>query len=44
MSAATLAQNLNLDKLSDCDTMAQVQSTLQRPVSRSCRTPRNQLE
>jgi len=44
MSASALAQDVRLDKLSDCHTLALVQSTLQRPVSRSCRAPRNQLE
>ena len=44
MSVAVVAQGLNLDKLSDCNTLAQVQSMLQRTVSRSCRPPHNPLE
>jgi hypothetical protein len=44
MSAGALAQNLPLDKLSDCNFLDQTLSTLQQPVSRSCRSPRNQLE
>jgi hypothetical protein len=37
-------QNLRLDILSDCDTLARVESMLQRPVAASCRAPRNQFE
>jgi hypothetical protein len=44
MSSAAQAQDLRLDKLSDCNTLAQAQSMLQQPVSRSCRSPRNRLE
>lgn len=44
MSAGALAQNPPLDKLSDCNGLGQTLSMLQRPLSRSCRSPRNQLE
>ncbi len=44
VSVTMLAQGLNLDKLSDCNTLGQVQSMLQRAVSRSCRLPRDPLE
>jgi hypothetical protein len=44
LSAPLLAQDLPFDKLSDCDALAQVLRALQRPISRSCRSPKNQLE
>jgi hypothetical protein len=44
ISTVAVAQDLRLDKLSDCSTLAQAQSMLQQPVSQSCRSPRNQLE
>jgi len=44
MSVAAAAQDLNLDKLSDCNMLARVQSMLQQSVSVSCRLPSDPLE
>ncbi len=38
------AQDLALDKLSDCDTLDSVQSMLEESVSASCRSPRDEAE
>ena len=37
-------QDVSLDKLSDCETIADVRKAIDHPVSTSCRSPRNPLE